>query len=135
MGWFSSKPVKVAELPTSTVDYPDGTCVFTESGMYYLSGGTKFFIENNRVYNSWKFPLTVNSTDQAISNYKKSIKPLNYRPGTLVRDVHTYELFVAARNGRVPLDDADIYQHLNIDEGDIVFASSAEVKRHRRAKD
>lgn len=133
MSLFKRKVDEAATpLPTDRVDYPDGVCVLTESGRWYLAGGRKFRIDSEQVYKSWSFPIVCQSTDAAIAHFTKSVKPLNFRQGTVVRDVFSFELYISARNGLIPLKDANLYRWLNIREDQIVFASNDEISMHRR---
>ena len=132
MSWFKRKVEEVkAEAPNSPYKYPDGVCVVTESGRYYLKGSTKYKIKSQSVFNSWAFPTVIDSSDVAISEYKPSLRRLGFRDGTVIRDIYDQRLYIISASARVAITTPEAYRALGIDESRIRYASHEDVVFHK----
>lgn len=120
-------------LPTAPVNYPSGVCVETESGRYYIKGGRKYLIRSQQVFDSWSFPLVVKSTDAAISHFKRSLRPLGFRDGTVIRDIFNLELYVISEGKRVRITGSQMYEDLGLWGHNIPYVSHEDVMFHREA--
>lgn len=117
-------------MPTGPVDYPDGTCVVTESGRYYLKNGRKYRVKSDSVFKSWSFPLVCESTDEAISKYKPSLRPLGFRDGTVIRDIFNLELYVITGGKRQRISSPEQLRLLGLEGKEIPYASHEDVMFH-----
>lgn len=132
MSLFKRKPKSVSPVvPTTPVEYPDGVCVVTESGRYYIKNGRKYRIKSNAVFKSWSFPLVVPSSEVAISKYKPSLRPLGFRDGTVIRDIFNLELFIIAGGSRVKITSPESAERLGLDTEKVPYASHEDVVFHK----
>lgn len=115
MRLFSKKKAPKVVPPQGPFKYPSGTVVNTESGQYYLKGLVKYKIKSRSVFNSWNFPLVVDSTDEAISKYRPSLKRLGFRDGTIIRDIYDGRLYVIANSKRVQISSVEAGEALGIE--------------------
>lgn len=131
MTLFRRRKVSNYQPPEEPTRYPDGVCVVTESGRYYLKGVTKYKIKSDTVFKSWDFPVVLESTDAAISQYQPSLRRLGFRDGTLIRDIYDQRLYIIADGLRVPVTSVDMYKLLDIDNRKIPYVSHEDVIFHK----
>lgn len=120
----------MVQPPQSPVKYPNGVCVRTETGEYYLHGGKKYKIKSANVFKSWNFPTVLDSTDAAISAYPNSLRRLGFRDGTLVRDIYDTNLYIISEGKRIPVKTVELYDLLNVDNAKIPYVSHEDVIFH-----
>lgn len=124
------KPAREPVIPEGPVEYPQGTCVETESGKYLINGGKRFRIKHDAIFKSWNFPLVVKSTDKAIAHYPSSLRPLPFRDGTVVRDIYNLELFVFSGGKRIKIVSVEMFEHLGLEDSKIPMVSHEIVRAH-----
>lgn len=128
------KKSKPLELPSSPVDYPAGTCVRTESGTYYIGTQFKHPITSDRILNSWRFPVVVETSDVAISKYLKG-KPLGFRAGTIIYDFSTGQTFAISGAEKRLIENPDRVKDFGFDyKTDVVWVSKAEASLHKEGR-
>lgn len=115
MRLFSKRKASTVVPPKEPFKYPSGIVVTTESGQYYLKGLVKYRIRSKPIFKSWGFPLVVESTDAAISNYRPSLKRLGFRDGTIIRDIYDGRLYIIADSKRVQISSVEAYEALGIE--------------------
>lgn len=130
MSLFKRKPAFVQEVPDVPVVYPSGVCVETESGRYYLKGNKRYVVKSESVFKSWNFPVVCKSSDVAISKYQKSLRPLGFRDGSVVRDIFNGELFIISGTKKVKITDTKMYDYLGLEDLKIPYVSHEEIGLH-----
>ncbi len=84
-------------LPTSSVTYPVGTAVVTESNRYFINrDGKKYRIQSNAIWQSWAFPLVVHTSEVAVSKYPTAVTKLAFRDGSLLNNIADGKLYIVS---------------------------------------
>lgn len=128
MSWFKKKsPPAPRSLPSKPLVYPNGTCVKTPSGTYYINGKFKQRILSERVLASWAFYNIVETSDVAVSAYKTA-GFLPIRSGTLIREFNSKAIYLMVGNKRCLVTSPDVLERLDLTEEDALVVSTEEFK-------
>lgn len=140
MGWFQKKPTPTPQtpnLPTVPVVYPAGTVVVTETGNRYLinKDGKKYRIPTYRVYQSWKFPLIVYTSDVAVSNYPTAVTKLGFRDGTLLNNIADGRLYLVTAGVLRHITSPEVMTRLGKTREDALEVSQVEIELMKRGEE
>lgn len=119
--------------PSSPTDYPGGICVVTEAGRFYIGNKFRHRITSDRIFESWSFPVVVETSEIAVSRYP-IVKSLGFRDGSLVKDIMTGGLYVISRGERRRIVSPDVLDRLGKTEADFVLASQKELSLHKEGE-
>lgn len=117
-------------LPAAPVDYPSGTCVLTEAGVFYINSRVRLRVPTDRVFDSWNFPLVVESTEAAVKKYPITGK-LGFRDGTLVKNIMDAKMYIIAKSKRRLITSPNVLANLNLQEKDAILVSEQEILLHQ----
>lgn len=119
--------------PSSPTEYPSGACVVTEAGRFYINGKFRHKIISDRIFDSWSFPIVVETTEAAVSRYVV-VKSLGFRDGSVVKNILDGKIYVISKNERRPVADPDVLRRLGKDETKVVLASNREILLHKEGE-
>jgi hypothetical protein len=127
--WLSpTPPTTPPNPPTTPQEYPTGTCVKTEKGVFWIKDSSRFRIKSQRVLDSWTFQV-LPSTEAACAGYKvKGV--LGFRDGTLIQNVADGKMYVIAGNKRRHIVSPDFFTRTLFDRGRVVEVSDEETNLH-----
>lgn len=132
MLWRKSRCVTQAtpkSLPTEPVKYPSGIALRTERGIYFLNkDGKRYRIPTERVYQSWRFPLTVDTSEEALVEYPVAVTRLGFRDGTLLNNIADGKIYLVSENRLRQVVDPSSLERLGLTKEDALVVSDAEVK-------
>lgn len=93
---FRSKRPK-RSLPDAPVVYPSGVCVYTDRGYYLINkDGKRYRISTGAVLESWRFPLVVETSETALSNYPIAVTKLPFRDGSVLQNIADSRMYVVS---------------------------------------
>jgi hypothetical protein len=124
-----SKP----DPPQFHVDYPTGSCVQTEKGVFFIKGKFRFRITSSRILNSWQFPFVVEATEVSLQNYAIAGK-LGFRQGTLVKDMSNGNIYLISENLRRQVVSPDFFDIALFPRDKIIEVSAEEIKLHKEGE-
>lgn len=128
MAWFQRTKTQPPILPTTKTDYPEGTCVETEAGWFFIKKNYRFRIPTRRVLDSWRFNV-VQTTEAAVKHYKVAGK-LGFRDGTIIDDFSDGRMYIIAGNKRRHIVNPDFFERTGIDHHWAITVSSEEANLH-----
>jgi hypothetical protein len=105
----------------------------TELGRFYISNDYRHKIPTDRIFESWSFPLVVETTEAALAKYP-ILKSLGFRDGTLIKDISTGKMYVISKSLRRLIADPDVLSRLDRDESQVLLASQKEVLLHKEGE-
>lgn len=112
------------------VDYPTGTCVQSEKGLFFIKGRYRFRISSMRIFDSWNFPFVVQSTEDALKNYQIAGK-LGFRQGTLIKDMLNGNIYLISENARRQVVSPDFFDIALFPRDKIMEVSHVEASLHK----
>lgn len=130
---FQKRQKSLRPKPSTPTKYPSGTCVVTELGRFYISNDYRHKIPTDRIFESWSFPLVVETTEAALAKYP-ILKSLGFRDGTLIKDISTGKMYVISKSLRRLIADPDVLSRLDRDESQVLLASQKEVLLHKEGE-
>jgi hypothetical protein len=116
-------------VPKSRVEYPEGVCVKTEKGYYYIGKKFRYSIKSQRVLESWRFNV-LGSSEAAVKHYTVSSKPLGFRAGTLIKNIADGKIYVISQNLRRQVTSPDILVSYGYLESQAIVVSEEEANLH-----
>lgn len=115
-------------LPTGPVEYPAGIAVRSPSGDYFINkDGKRYRIPTQRVFDSWKFPLVVKTSDEALSNYPVAVTKLGFRDGSLLNNIADGKLYLVSEGKLRHIVNPDFFGKVGLEPSDAVVVSDAEI--------
>lgn len=129
--WRRSKPQPV--LPTVPVDYPTGTCVQTEKGVFFIKGRFRFRVGSKRILSSWQYPFVIPSTEEACARYKIAGK-LGFRQGTLIEDMSNGKMYLISENLRRQIVSPDFFDVMLFPRDRVIQVSPEEIALHKEGE-
>lgn len=123
----TKNPVKVP------VDYPTGTCVQSEKGLFFIKGRYRFRITSMRIFDSWSFPFVVPSTEPALQSYQIAGK-LGFRQGTLIKDMLNGNIYLISGNARRQVVSPDFFDIALFPRDKIIEVSHVEASLHKEGE-
>ncbi len=133
MVWWKRRTKPLLPAPTVPVDYPTGTCVQTENGVFFIKGKFRFRVTSDRILSSWQFPLVIRSTESACSKYKIAGK-LGFRQGTLVKDMSNGKMYLISENLRRQIVSPDFFDVMLFPREAMIEASPDELALHKEGE-
>jgi hypothetical protein len=131
--WFLRRKPKSPVLPSVPVDYPAGTCVQTEKGVFFLKGRYRYRITSDRILSSWNYPFVLASSELALSQYKMAGK-LGFRQGTLIKDMSDGKLYLISENLRRLIDSPDFFDVMLFPRDKVIEVSHQEAELHKEGE-
>jgi hypothetical protein len=139
--WNRKKKSK-SRVPTNTgliftpQEYPAGTCVETTEGFFFINKDHKRYrIVSDRIFDSWKFPLVVYTSEQALAKYPVALTKLGFRDGTLLNNLADGKLYLVSGSVLRHITGPDIMARLGITKDDAISVSDAEIKIMKTGED
>lgn len=120
-------------IPSTPTEYPSGICVVTEKGRFYINGKLRHRITTDRVFDSWSFPIVINTSEAAVSKYLV-VKSLGFRDGTFVKDITTGKMYIISKNLRRHIESPDVLTRLGKKESDAILVSKAEIELQKEGE-
>ncbi|AXH67420.1 hypothetical protein SEA_WOFFORD_67 [Streptomyces phage Wofford] len=133
MNWFRRKKAKPQVAPTVPVDYPTGTCVQTENGLFYIKGKFRYRITSMRILDSWDFPYILKSSESALARCKIGGK-LGFRQGTLVKDISSDRMYLISENLRRQITSPDFFDIMLFPRDNMIEVSPEELALHKEGE-
>lgn len=127
--WFRKKTKPLPVLPTSRVDYPEGVCVKTEKGHFYIGKKYRHPIKTQRVLDSWRFDVLA-STEAAVAHLLVSRSPLGFRAGTVIQNIADSRIFVISKNQKRLVVNPDVLYNYGYTLDDVLVVSEEEANLH-----
>jgi hypothetical protein len=124
-------PTPTRERPTAPVEYPDGACVESQSGHFYIKGGKKYRIASNRVLYSWSFPYVAWGSNVSLSEYADG-GVLGFRPGSLLFNDGIY--YIVSGNVLRKVSSPDVFSTFGLDPAKALWVSDDELGLHARGE-
>lgn len=119
--------------PTVPVDYPTGTCVQTEKGVFFIKGKFRFRVTSDRILTSWQYPFVIRSSEDACARYKIAGK-LGFRQGTLIEDISNGKMYLISENLRRQIVSPDFFDVMLFPRDKIIQVSPQEVALHKEGE-
>lgn len=114
-------------------DIPVGTYISTEVGDFLVSRSAGRKVRNEiptkRILDSWNLGYPIRIKESALSDYPV-VGKVGFRPGSVVKDNKTGEIFLIDGNKKVRVHDMEILSVYGLDERSVLEVSSAEVDLH-----
>lgn len=114
-------------------ELPVGAYVQTEIGDFLISraGGKKVRneIPTKRILDSWSLGHPIRIKESALSDFPIHGK-VGFRPGSIVRDHSTGEVYLVDGNRKSKVDDEEVLSVYGLRRQDILEVSSAELDLH-----
>lgn len=130
--WFLRKRSKPTP-PLVPVDYPTGTCVQTEKGVFFIKGKFRYRVMSGRILDSWNYPFIITSTESAVSKYKLAGK-LGFRQGTLIKDMSNGKMYLISENLRRQIVSPDFFEIMLFPRDRVVEVSPEEIALHKEGE-
>lgn len=133
MRFLRKKPRTRAELPTAPVEYPSGICVKTEKGAYLIQkDGKRYRIPTKAILDSWNFPLTVDTTEAAVSNHPLAVLKVGFRDGSLLNNIADGRIYLVSAGRLRHVVDPEVLNRLG--NPTPVTVSDAEIKMMKQGE-
>lgn len=115
-------------LPSVRTDYPTGICVETETGRFFLHGdGKRYRIPSEEIYRSWAFPLTVPTTEAAVSHIPLALTKLGFRDGTLIYNIKDATIYLVSQTKRRPVVSPEALRRLGLTKDSAMVVSDYDI--------
>lgn len=131
--WLRRKTKPLPPVPTVPVDYPTGTCVQTENGVFFIKGRFRFRVTSDRILRSWQYPFVIRSSEAACARYKVGGK-LGFRQGTLVKDMSNGKMYLISENLRRQIVSPDFFDVMLFPREAMIEASPDEIALHKEGE-
>ena len=132
MRWLR-RTKKLSPAPTVPVDYPTGTCVQTEKGVFFIKGKFRFRVTSDRILTSWQYPFVIRSSEDACARYRIAGK-LGFRQGTLIQDLSNGKMYLISENLRRQIVSPDFFDVMLFPRDKIIQVSPQEVALHKEGE-
>lgn len=134
MGFFKKEAPRI--IPTGPVEYPAGVCLKTERGTYLLNkDGKRYRILTDAILQSWSFPLTVETSEAAVSKYPVAVTKLGFRDGTLLNNIADAKLYLVSESKLRHITSPVVLDRLGVSRKDAVLVSDAEIKLMKQGEE
>lgn len=130
MWWRRKKAKPLSPVPTVPVEYPTGTCVQTEKGVFFIKGKFRFRVTSDRILSSWRYPFVIRSSEEACAKYQVGGK-LGFRQGTLVKDMSNGKMYLISENLRRQVVSPDFFDVMLFPRDAVIEASPEEIALHK----
>lgn len=112
--------------PTGPVVYPGGSCVRTDSGVFYIRAGKRFRIQSEEILNSWNFHRVIESSETALSKYRIAGK-IGFRDGSLIHNIADARIYLVSENKRRHVTNPAVLDRLGAKWSHIVTVSDDDI--------
>lgn len=113
----------------SPLQYPAGTCVKTDKCTYFImKDGKRYRITSDNVELSWRFPLTVITSESALSNYPVALSKLPFRDGSLLNNFADGKLYLVSEGLLHHITDPRFLDRIQRNRDDAMVVSDADIK-------
>lgn len=131
---FKKKKSKSLSVRNEPTVYPDGVCVETPQGVYLIKGQKRYRVPTQRILDSWAFPLIVETTEEALRNYKVAAR-LGFRDGSLIYNIADGKMYLVSNNKRRHITSPDALELLGVDRSRVVNVSNFEINLQQLGED
>lgn len=115
-------------LPSERTEYPKGIAVTTEAGRFYLHpDGKRYAIASNEIFNSWSFPLVVETTETAVEHVPVALTKLGFRDGTLIYNIKDARIYLIVQGKRRPVVSPSALDTLGLTKDDAIVVSNYDI--------
>lgn len=127
--WLRKKTKPIQQYyPVTPQVYPAGTAVVTSEGRYFINkDGKRYRITTDAIWDSWKFPLTVYTSEPALQGYPIALSRLGFRDGSLLNNIADGKLYVVSGGVLRHIVDPLVFTRLGVSQQDAVVVSDAEI--------
>lgn len=129
MKMFRRKKKRIARS-----DFPQGVCLKTDKGYFYVNGKTVKLVPSLRVFKSWSFPIVIEVHSSALSGFIRSA-PLGFRDGTLIKDISDGRIYIVSKRVARQIVSPDALDMLGKKRSDAIWVSKDEIKIHEKGED
>lgn len=123
-----SKPERIV-VP---VDYPSGSAVDTEAGVYFIKGSTRFKLYSQRAAESWRFTLLPGSL-ASVSGFTYG-GYLGFRDGSLIKNIANGKIYLVAATKRRHIQSPDVFGRYGLDRRTMIEVSETEANLHQEGE-
>lgn len=121
---------KVESLPTTPQEYPVGSYVSTEQGVFYIkSSDRRIRFSTQRVLDSWSPQRISNSTEKALVKYKLFGK-MKFRNGSLIKAINGGKIYLIVENKKCKIISPDVLTLVNASVESAIYVSDEELNLH-----
>lgn len=125
----TSKYDNFVYYPDTPQVYPAGTCVKTDKGTYLImKDGKRYRITSQDIELSWRFPLTVITSETALSKYPLALTRLPFRDGSLLNNIADGKLYLVSEGKLRHIVSPDFLNRIQRLREDAVVVSDADIK-------
>lgn len=122
-------------LPKVPQDYPAGTAVVTDKGSYFINkDGKRYRIQSDEIFWSWRFPLVVETTEEALKNYPVAVTRLAFRDGTLLNNIADGKLYLVSESKLRHITGPKTLFVLGLDANQALVVSDADIKMMKQGE-
>lgn len=132
MSLFKKQQQSKPRLQTKT-NLPSGVAVRTVSDSFLVKNNTLLRIPNERVWNSWNFPIVLEVEWQAISHYP-ILGKLGFRDGTILEAIGSRKLYLVSAQKVRHIETPDLFEKLGISYDKRVLVSDEEINLHKEGE-
>ena len=133
MSLFKKKQPLSKPRLSKTTKLPSGVAVRTPTAKFLVKGDTLLRISNDRIWNSWNFPIIVEAENEALKNYIIAGK-LGYRDGTVLESIGSRKLYLVSAQRLRHIETPDLFEELGITYDRRVLVSEEELKLHKEGE-
>ena len=132
MSWIRKAPAPQPKvIPQTPTEYPDGICVKSETGYWYIKGKLRFSVPTQRVFESWSFPNVMETSESALTNYVKGGR-IGFRSGTLLYNSGNFYIISGNVSRRIANPDVLTTFGLSVDQA--VWVADEELEIHKNGE-
>lgn len=126
MFWKKKRPV--AKTISEVKRFPDGICVSTEKGSYYIKRGGRYKFISDRARDSWGLP-TILATFSSVESIPL-LSSIGFRDGTLIKDFGTGKTYLIGKGVKLHITSPDTLGEYGMDHMPVLDVSSEEAASH-----
>lgn len=133
---------KTPTPPTTPTEYPVGSFLETEKGLFYVAApGKRYRVTSHRVLASWSPPRLIKTTEAAVVKFRIAAK-MKFRNGSLIWSLGDGKIYLVENGKRRWLKNPEWFYHLGLDPTDLAFnmkkiqmVSHDEINLHEAGED
>lgn len=115
---------------TNPIEYPVGSAVRTEEGLFYIKSKTiRMRIPSERVLESWSFHRVITSNEVCLKSYK-ILGKLGFRSGSLLYNIATGKMYLVSENLLRHVQSPEALDLIGAVYDDAVTVSNTDIKLH-----
>lgn len=109
-------------------DFPEGLCVETDKGSYYIKKSGKYKFISDRAKETWHLPV-VKATFSALEHLPL-VTMIGFRDGTVIRDYGTGRTYLISKGKKLHIDSPDTLGRYGMEHIKVLDVSSDEAASH-----